>query len=112
MANKEASLLLRIKSAGEEAIERVGIKFEDLKKIAIGAFGLISAAIIKGVAEFRETEEATNSLTKSMINNGIYSKQLRDQYVEQANALASVSKFEGDQIIAAQAALQDRKSVV
>lgn len=108
MANKEASLLLRIKSAGEEAIERVGVKFEDLKKIAIGAFGLISAAIIKGVAEFRETEEATNSLTKAMINNGIYSKQLRDQYVEQANALASVSKFEGDQIIAAQAALQQQ----
>lgn len=108
MANKEASLLLRIKSAGEEAIERVGVKFEDLKKIALGAFALISAAIIKGVAEFRETEEATNSLTRAMINNGIYSKQLKDQYVEQANALASVSKFEGDQIIAAQAALQQQ----
>lgn len=108
MANKEASLLLRIKTAGEEAIEKVGIKFEDLKKIALGALGLISAAIIKGVSEYRETEEATNSLTRAMINNGIYSKQLRDQYVEQANALASVSQYEGDQIIAAQAALQQQ----
>lgn len=108
MANKEASLLLRIKSAGEEAIDKIGVKFEDLKKIALGALGLISAAIIKGVAEYRETEEATNSLTRAMINNGIYSKQLKDQYIEQANALASVSKFEGDQIIAAQAALQQQ----
>lgn len=108
MANKEASLLVRIKTAGAESLEAAGVKFEDLKKIALGAFGLISAAIIKGVAEYRETEEATNSLTRSMINNGIYSKQLRDQYVDQANALANVSQYEGDQIIAAQAALQQQ----
>lgn len=108
VANKAAELLIRIKTAGEEAVDRLGVKFEDIKKIALGAFALISAAIIKGVAEYRETEEATNSLTRSMINNGIYSKQLRDQYVEQANALANVSKFEGDQIIAAQAALQQQ----
>ena len=108
MANKAAELLIKIKTAGEESLERVGVKFEDLKKIAIASFALISAAIIKGIAEFRETEEATNSLTKSMINNGIYSKQLKDQYVDQANALANVSKFEGDQIIAAQATLQQQ----
>lgn len=108
MANKAAELLLKIKTAGEESLERVGVKFEDLKKIALGAFALISAAIIKGIAEYRETEEATNSLTRSMINNGIYSKQLKDQYVEQANALALVSTYEGDQIIAAQAALQQQ----
>lgn len=108
MANKAAELLLKIKTAGEESLERVGVKFEDLKKIALGAFALISAAIVKGISEYRETEEATNSLTRAMINNGIYSKQLKDQYVEQANALALVSTYEGDQIIAAQSALQQQ----
>jgi len=108
VANKEASLLIRIKEVGSDALDKIGIKFEDVKKIALGAFGLISAAITKGISEFRETEEATNSLTRSMINNGVYSKQLRDQYIDQANALADVSKFEGDQIIAAQASLQQQ----
>lgn len=108
MANKEASLLIRIKTAGEESLKNAGIAFEDLKKIAIGSFALISGAIIKGVAEFRETEEATNSLTRSMINNGIYSKQLKDQYLEQSNALAALSIYESDQIITAQSALQQQ----
>lgn len=104
MANKEANLLLRIKTAGQEALSKITFTFGDMIDLA-KALGNALATPIK---EFHETEQATNSLTKAMVNNGIYSKELKDQYIEQANALAKVSLYEGDQILSAQTAVQQQ----
>ncbi len=104
----EATLLLRIKTAGTEALKAVEENFDTLKNAALGAFALISAAIYKSVADYREQELATNELTQAMVNNGIYSKELKDDYLAQAAAIQQLTLFGDEQVISAQAALQSQ----
>lgn len=104
MANKEANLLLRIKTAGQEALSKITFTFGDMINLAKS----LGDALATPIKEFHETELATNALTKAMVNNGIYSKELKDSYIEQANALSKVSLYEGDQILTAQTALQQQ----
>lgn len=102
MANKEASLLLRIKTAGEEALDKLSSSFGAIATAGAAAFGLISAAIVKSIGEYAESEKATNALTRAMVNNGIYTTQLSAAYEEYAKALANASLFTDDQIVQAQ----------
>lgn len=106
MAAKEASLLLKIKTAGEEALSRVADGFSNLKEYALVSFAAISAVVIKSIADYRQQEEATNSLTRAMVNQGIYSKALKDDYLEQASALQKLTLYGDEQIIGAQGVLQ------
>lgn len=108
MASKVAELLLRIKSAGEEKIEALEEGFEKIGKTASIAFALISAAITKSLMDYREQEKATEALTQAMINSGIYSQELKNEYLEQASALQKLSLFGDEQIIAAQAVIQSQ----
>lgn len=105
-SNKEATLLLRIKTAGEEALDRVGAAMVNVGKLGAVAFGAISALVVKSIADYRQQEEATNALTRAMINQGVYSKDLKDKYLETASALQKVSLYGDEQIIAAQGVLQ------
>lgn len=104
MANSEASLLIRIKTAGEEALSKTRDMLNSLGAIGATAFGMISAAVVKGIGEYSEQEAAVNSLTRAMVNNGSYSKDLRDAYLDQADALSKVTLFAGENIIQAQSA--------
>ncbi|CAB4170050.1 hypothetical protein UFOVP903_49 [uncultured Caudovirales phage] len=106
MANKEASLLLKIKTAGEDALDRVGLSFKKIGGIAVAAFGAISAIAVKSIADYRQQEEATNALTRSMANQGIYSKALKGDYIAQATALQKLTLYGDEQIIGVQAVLQ------
>lgn len=104
MADKEATLLLKIKSMGEETLDKVSSSFDTIKMAGLAAFGALSAAIIKGVSEYGQQEQAVNSLTRAMVNNGVYSKELKTAYLDQADALSKVTLFGDEQIIAAQSA--------
>lgn len=106
MAQKEASLLLKIKTAGEDALDRVGSGLKALGGIATAAFGLISAAVVKAVGEFEEQEQATNALTRAMVNQGVYSRELAKSYKEQSDELSGLTAVGGEQITGAQAILQ------
>lgn len=107
MANKgEATLLLKIKTMGQEALDSVQESFDTMKMAGLAAFTAISAAIYKSIADYQQQEEATNALTQAMVNNGIYSKQLKDDYLAQATALQKLTTYGDEQIIAAQASLQ------
>lgn len=106
MAKGEATLLLKIKTAGQEALKSVGDNFGTLGATALGAFAAISGIVIKAVADYREQEIATNALTQAMVNNGIYSKALKDDYLAQAAAIQKITLFGDEQVIAAQAAIQ------
>lgn len=108
MADKEASLLLRIKTAGEEALEKVQDNLGKIGTIGAAAFGLLTAAIIKGISEYSQQEQAVNSLTRAMVNNGIYSQELKKSYLEQADALSKVTLFGDEQIIQAQSAFSQQ----
>ncbi len=102
----EATLLLRIKTMGEEALKSVEESFDTLKNAATYAFAAISAVIVKSIADYREQEIATQALTQAMVNNGIYSKALKDDYLAQASAIQKLTLFGDEQVIGAQAAVQ------
>lgn len=108
MSKTEATLLLKIKTMGSEALKSLEDNFDTIKTAAIGAFALISAAIYKSVNDYREQEMATNALTQAMVNNGVYSKALKDDYLAQAAAIQKVTLFGDEQVIAAQAAIQSQ----
>lgn len=108
MANKEASLLLRIKTAGEEAIDKVQEGLGKIATVGLAAFGALSAAIVKGVGEYSQQEQAINALTRTMVNNGVYSKELKQAYLDQADALSKVTLFGDEQIVQAQAAFSQQ----
>jgi hypothetical protein len=103
VADKQATLLLRIKEVGSEALEKVKDNIETIGKAAAIGFGIAVAAVIKSVAAYREQEEATNALTRTMVNNGTYTKELRDSYLDQASALQKLTLFGDEQIVKAQA---------
>ena len=108
MANKEASLLLRIKTAGEEAIDKVQEGLGKIATVGLAAFGALSAAIVKGVGEYAQQEQAINALTRTMVNNGVYSKELKKAYLDQADSLSKVTLFGDEQIVQAQAAFSQQ----
>lgn len=106
MAQKEATLLLKIKTAGEAALEKVKSGIEDFGKTAATVYGAMAAVVVKSLADYRQQEEAINSLSRAMVNQGIYSTNLKNAYIDQASALQKVSMYGDEQIIAAQAVLQ------
>jgi hypothetical protein len=100
----EATLLLRIKSAGESILAKTKRELSDLKNWAVAAFAALTSGA--AVMAFKEAEEATNKLNQSLINNGIYTKELSAEYQKMASELQSVTTFEDDAIKAAQASMQ------
>lgn len=106
MAKKEASLLLKIKTAGEESLNRVGAALKSLGGVAVAAFGLMSAAVVKAIGEYSEQEQATNALTRAMVNQGTYSKELAKTYKAQSDELSALTAVGGEEITGAQAILQ------
>lgn len=106
VANKEATLLLRIKSAGEDVLDRIRSKFVITFGDAINMAKQLANALAAPIEAYREQEEATNSLSRAMINQGIYSKELKQAYLDQATSLQKLTLYGDEQIIGAQAVLQ------
>jgi len=71
--------------------------------IAITAFAF---TLGKAVFAWRDQEKATNRLTQSLVQNGIFTRQLRESYTKYAEALQSNTQFNDEQIITATALLQ------
>lgn len=78
----------------------------NVAKISAVAFAALSAEIFLSVKAFREAELASNKLTQSMKNQGIFSKQLKDDYKKQAQALQELTGIDDDSITSGQAVLQ------
>lgn len=108
MADKEASLLLRIKTAGGEALDKTKEVLKGIGVIAVTAFAAVTAAVVKSIDAYKEQEDATKSLTQAMVNNGVYSRKLLDDYSAQASALQKLTTYGDEQIMAAQAAVQQQ----
>ncbi len=102
MANKEATLWIRIKEVGEEILDRLVITIDDIIDLMMAIPNAVAAA----VDAYREQEEAVNELTQSMINQGTFTEDLRAEYLNLASALQSVTTFGDEQIVSAQAILQ------
>ncbi len=102
--SSEATLLLRIKSAGEGVFAKTKAALGDLRTWAAAAFAALTSGA--AVMAFKGAEEATNRLNQSLIQQGIYTKQLSGEYQKMASDLQSVTTFEDDAIKGAMAQMQ------
>lgn len=93
---------------GEETLDKISGALKGIGEIGVAAFGALSAIVVKSIADYREQERATNALTQAMVNSGVYSKELRQNYLDQATALQKLTTFGDEQIISAQASLQQQ----
>lgn len=104
--SRTAELILKVKTMGADAIEAIGNSFETVAEIAVAAFAAISAVIVKSIDEYAEAEKASKELSQAMVNQGIYSKELKAAYDEQAKAIQQLTLYGDDQVTSAQAILQ------
>lgn len=102
MAEKEATLLLKIKEAGAAILDKFVFTLGDVVNIAKS----VGAAIADTINEFRKQEEAINALNQTMVNNGMFTAELRNRYLEYASALQQTTTFADEEAIAATAVLQ------
>lgn len=106
MANKEATLLIKIKQMGAESLKTIGDGLESIGKLATAAFGTLSGLVIASIKAYGDQEKATNSLNQSLVTQGIYTADLSKKYTELAAALQKKSTFADEEIIQAQSTLQ------
>jgi hypothetical protein len=107
MAKKsESTLLLKIKSTGEEALEKAGSALAAIGQVGAAAFGILAGAAAGAIHAYKESEEVVNSLNQTLINNGIYTKSLSDEYQKMAAALQKKSTYSDEDIMKAQTQLQ------
>lgn len=102
MAQSEATLLLRIKQVGQEVLDRFVITLGDVINIAKS----VASALYSTVEAFRAEELAINQLSQSMMQQGTFTGELREKYIQMASALQSLTTYGDEQIISAQAILQ------
>jgi hypothetical protein len=80
-----------------------------LKNVAVVsgiAFAALSAEIFLSVKAFEEAERASVQLNNALQNQGIYTKELEDQYKSFADAVQAKTGIDNDAIIQAQAVAQ------
>lgn len=112
MAEKQATLWLKIKTTGEQALTSIGEGLDKLgataMRVAQVGLAAFSAAIAFSVKKAKDKEDALRQLDQALVNNGLYTRALADDYKKQADALSQVSLYEDDQILKAQALVQQQ----
>jgi len=98
MANKEATLLLRIKEAGAEALGKVKLGFEAVATAAAVVGTALVAFGVAAVKAFGESEEAGKRLTQAIKNQGLDVDGLTKSYTALAEQLQRQTVFEDDAI--------------
>lgn len=102
----EATLLLKIKEVGADAIGRVSSALGSLGRTAVAVYAEISAAAMVVISAWKEQEEATNKLNRTLINNGLYTREAAKAYGEMATELSKSTTFGDEAITNAQAQAQ------
>lgn len=100
MGNKaEASLLLRIKEQGKEAITKVADVMDDVKTKAAIATAAIAGFIGVTVAKYADQEEAEKSLRQSLRAQGLQVDELAARYMALASAIQNKTTMDDTAII-------------
>lgn len=111
MSNKEATLLVKIKTAGEKALGSLKSGFDSVRKaaneVALGAAAVgaaVFAAGAKAISAFKTQEESVNRLNQALINTGDFTAEASKDMQAFSAELQKNSTF-GDEIINNQLAL-------
>lgn len=86
--------------------ENLDSALSEIGKVSGIAFAALTAEIGLSIAAFKQTEDATRSLTQALQTQGIFTTELRDSYIDIANALELKSNFDDAEIIRSQALTQ------
>ena len=73
---------------------------------AAAAFTAFTAVVVKGVAAYREQEIAVNGLNQALVKQGIFTKELSQDYQNQASELQALTTFGDEAILQAQTRIQ------
>lgn len=104
--NSEATLLLKIKEVGSEALSKIKEGFEAISAQAAVASAALIAFLGMSVKNYGEAEEASNKLSKAINNQGLDVEALKKKYDDLAGAISAKSKYDDDEITAALASAQ------
>lgn len=84
----------------------LGPILKNIAQVGAAAFTGLTAFVAKSIAEYGKAERATNILNQALANQGIYSKELSSQYQKLASEMQKVSLFGDDEVVSAQATIQ------
>jgi len=87
--------------------EGLGGKLETVAKSAGIAFALLTAEALASVSAFASSQAASNSLIQSLQQQGIYTKELADEYRDIASAIQAKTGADDDEVVSAMASAQN-----
>ncbi len=109
-------LLIKINADAKnatKAFDDVKAKTEDLQEslnkaslVGAAAFAALTGEVFFAVRSFGEAEQASNQLSQALQNQGIFTTELKQSYVEIADAISRKTGIDDDQIVKAQAVAQ------
>jgi len=106
MATDDATLLLKIKTKGKATIGKIGDSLKKLAKVGAAAFAAIGGVATAAIVQYKKQEAAVNSLNQALIQQGIFTRSLSNEYKENAKELEKLTGVSQDQILSAQSLLQ------
>lgn len=96
-----------------DALQKAQSKTEDLDatlsqvaKYSAAAFAALTAEVFLAVKAFGDSQQASNKLTASLQNQGIYSQKLFESYRKMASAAQTLTGVDDDLIVSGQSLLQ------
>lgn len=92
--------------AAAEETEALNAKLESTAKGAAVAFALLTAEAVAAVSAFAASQAATNKLTQALQQQGIYSKELVEDYRSIASAIQEKTGADDDAVVSAIASIQ------
>lgn len=106
MAKGEASLLIRIKQSGGEALDKIKSSLGFLADRAMVVGTALIGFGVAAVKAFKESELASNQLNQAMVQQGVYTADLASKYDKLAKGIQAKTTFDDDQTKSAMALLQ------
>lgn len=91
----------------EGQTEGLGGRLESVAKAAGVAFALLTAEAIASVSAFANSQAASNSLIQSLQQQGIYTKELVEDYRDIASAIQAKTGADDDEVVSAMASAQN-----
>lgn len=98
MANKESTLLIKIKEVGAETLGKLKTGFEEIAAKAAAVSAVITGALGLSVKAFSDSEEATKKLNQAIRNQGLDVDSLSKRYGVLAEAIMKKTTFDDDEI--------------
>lgn len=97
-ANGEANLLIKIKESGKESLKDVSDGLDEIKVKAALVSAALTGFIGLSIKSYGEAEQANNSLSASIANQGLDVDKLMKKYEEYAKTIQQKTTFDDDQV--------------